>query len=929
MQNPLLCLSASAGSGKTYALVLRYLELLFLGAKPSSILTLTFTRKAAKEMQERIKQAICDIYTGEQKYFKELQSKGITENEILARIPQIYQDFLQEDLRITTLDAFFNQILRKFCWYVGVCHNFEIEKENFDTIIEIFLSKLPQKEKNKMIDWCFAKNQKLESFLWLCEQLDTIKEMLSPDFFLKQNDENSASYLEFYKQEALKYANALKETYITSKGEVSKALDFSSYEEMIQKGKTWLLKENLGDYRGFGGIPFNPEDFRQLKACIAQVFICEEHLFLKNLYTLFKVYLEAKAQYCKENNTLSFSGVSSKVFELLRQSNFEREFLYFRLDSSISHILIDEFQDTSVLQYEILRPLIEEIKSGLGSKNYLRSFFYVGDTKQSIYRFRGGNSELFDYVRRSFEKAMTKEDLKINYRSAQNIVLFINQTFKSFFPQYVPQIPNSSHSGYVRVQTCPEILVALKATLKDLCQVKQSQIAILTFDNKSVLTIAQSLENEGYRVVMDSNAKLIYHNEVRALIEFLKFLQTQNILYEEEFFSLLGRQKEANSSLTQYYKDFQKSPALGLIKVMKHYQIGTPSAKKFLEYAMNFQKIEDLLESVEDLELDVISSEMQGISVMTIHKSKGLEFDCVILLDALGGTQNKSDEILVNFQKNGIYIQNLYKNFNKASNQIRCVADRTFCEVLQKEEQLEQKDAINQLYVALTRAKKTLHILKKESKSNFDLIALDDCILGDLEETLKEESLNLGENLAPIEESSKPLIPQKMLQRLGTQQKMQSQEKIEEKTLGENLNAIYFGIALHFALEKKLTNHLSDNLLEAILRNKMGIYLNQETIRSVITQCNLSLKNPQFMEILSKGKVKCEIPFLSKGKQKRLDLLIEGEDKVFVIDYKSGLPDSSYYVQVKEYLDFVEHFYQKSAEGYIFYTKDKGRLIKI
>ena len=89
------------------------------------------------------------------------------------------------------------------------------------------------------------------------------------------------------------------------------------------------------------------------------------------------------------------------------------------------------------------------------------------------------------------------------------------------------------------------------------------------------------------------------------------------------------------------------------------------------------------------------------------------------------------------------------------------------------------------------------------------------------------------------------------------------------------------------------------------------------------------LKNEKLIEILAKGKVKCEIPYLSCGKQKRLDLLVVGEKEAFVVDYKSGLPKESHKLQVREYVESVSAMLRKVTYGYIFYTQGKGRLVEV
>ncbi|WP_162894516.1 UvrD-helicase domain-containing protein, partial [Klebsiella pneumoniae] len=128
-----------------------------------------------------------------------------------------------------------------------------------------------------------------------------------------------------------------------------------------------------------------------------------------------------------------------------------KDMIYFRLDGRISHLLIDEFQDTSVVQYEILKPIIAELVSGEGVKKN-RSFFYVGDKKQSIYRFRNSKKELFDLLRDTFTQIKT-ESLDTNYRSLGHLIEFVNTQFKNKFENFIPQkiLEQNQNKGFVRI----------------------------------------------------------------------------------------------------------------------------------------------------------------------------------------------------------------------------------------------------------------------------------------------------------------------------------------------------------------------------------------------------------------------------------------------------------------------------------------------
>jgi len=156
-----------------------------------------------------------------------------------------------------------------------------------------------------------------------------------------------------------------------------------------------FARESL-DYRTFSKIYTSELDrlFNELKKAAKNYILEVEKYRLSGFSKLLKLYKASNLELNKEINALSFADINKLVFKLLVQS-LDKEALYFRLDGRINHLLVDEFQDTNVIQYEIILPLIAEIVSGYG-QNGLGSFFYVGDTKQSIYKFRGGKKELFD-----------------------------------------------------------------------------------------------------------------------------------------------------------------------------------------------------------------------------------------------------------------------------------------------------------------------------------------------------------------------------------------------------------------------------------------------------------------------------------------------------------------------------------------------------
>ncbi len=250
---------------------------------------------------------------------------------------------------------------------------------------------------------------------------------------------------------------------------------------------------------------------------------------LSRLFELYNLYRNYKFKFNRTKNYLHFDDISNLTYELLN-SKIDKEFLYFRLDSKFSHILIDEFQDTSLIQYKILQPLIEEILAG--NENKFKTFFYVGDTKQSIYRFRGGKRELFDYVLKT-NKSVDVEVLNTNYRSCKNIVNYVNESFNKLTRyEYHDQFA-IKEGGYVEVIEDEAFLEEEKFSnlakkISSLMQngVNSNDIAILTYTNDDVLNIYSYLKMmfPSLKITTEMTSKLINQENVKAVINAIKFL---------------------------------------------------------------------------------------------------------------------------------------------------------------------------------------------------------------------------------------------------------------------------------------------------------------------------------------------------------------------------------------------------------------------
>ena len=537
MFNNNLAYEASAGSGKTFMLVVRYLSLLFKGAEPSKILALTFTNKAANEMSERIVLTLEELdKRGELDEI--VKVCGLTRDEILKNRHRVLSEFLNANTKIMTIDSFFTQILRKFSLYASLMPDFSTFSSQHELkLLSRFLKEVDAARKTEtLISLSLQSKKRLDSIFGLLDEFYEKKQELSHIRFEKQ--ENWA--FEKEAMDALGELKAIVDRCKEASATVKKAVVAESFDEL--SAKSWLERDTL-NYRTFSKC-FTPEMdvyLVKIKNAVKNHHNAREQNFFSALNSLVEIYEKSKKALYKDDSELSFSDVTVLVHYLLKE-RVDSEFLYFRLDSQIEHILLDEFQDTSILQYEILKPLIEEIVSGNGIFEN-GSFFFVGDVKQSIYRFRGGVSALFGAVQN--ECNTTTAQLLINYRSQKEVIEFVNAAFKGKIKNYSAQLVRAEAvDGYVEVLQSDEILEETLNQIKRVIALGAdlNEIAILCATNGDGEAIKEALLGQKIEVVTETTTKLINQKSVKAILEYLKYLYFEEEIYRRNFFALINQE---------------------------------------------------------------------------------------------------------------------------------------------------------------------------------------------------------------------------------------------------------------------------------------------------------------------------------------------------------------------------------------------------
>jgi len=899
-----LAYEASAGSGKTFMLVVRYLSLLFKGADASKILALTFTNKAAREMSERIVETLEEL--PERSELAEIAKEcEMSEAELLARRKKILAEFLNANTKIMTIDSFFTQILRKFSLYASLMPDFTTASEQHEVkLMSRFLKEVSVANKRStLINLSLESKKRVSDIFRLLDEFYLKKEEFAHLTFAKKSTQE-------FEDEAMAALNSLQGIIRNCKGAsktLLNAVDVVDFTEL--KSKTWVYKETL-EYWVFKKC-YTPEmdvHLLSIQNAVKGYDRAKEQNFFYALNELVDIYKKAKKALYVDESELSFSDVTLLVYEILHRLN-DSEFLYFRLDATIEHMLLDEFQDTSILQYEILKPLIQEITSGQGVFDE-GSFFFVGDVKQSIYRFRGGVSALFGEVAR--ENGTEVKKLLTNYRSQKEVIEFVNATFLSKIKNYTPQlVREEAQGGYVQIRTNDALLEEVVEQVERFISLGAdvNEIAILCATNGDGQEIKNTLEAANIEVVTETTTKLINQRSVKAVLEYLKYLYFREDIYRHNFFALIEREVAPIR-----YVDFNAVKLVDVVKrCIDEYALFSDDFHliRFLNAVASYSDIEALLFEYERLDMAAASADISGVRVLTIHKSKGLEYEHVIVLDRLKKAPPSRDAIIYNYE--GIKLHNL---FLRTAN--RELIDHDYAYALAKEKELAREDTLNALYVAFTRARENLIIIQKEKDSAFELLDLHDGEFGALTSLKKEKKA--------------PKVHKKLsFENLyyGTQSDLLALENEGE----DDLCAINFGLALHYTLEmmEYFTLEAMPNAVD-MMRNKYGFALSDAEIIEIEKRVESLVQHEQFLK-LTDGELFKEKALRFKNNLRYLDLLVKNEDGSYtIIDYKSSLNFSDKHLtQVRYYVNAVKAITgEQRVSGHLCYILEDGvRLVQV
>ena len=917
---------ASAGSGKTHTLSKTYLDLLLKADSKTAyrnILAVTFTNKATEEMKERI--------------LRDLAEEGKTNpraREILINLLHDYGSF-----SVSTIDKFFQQALRAFSRELGSSGNYQIEldkasltKEAMDRVLD----DLTEKDKD-LLGW-FTKQLEtaldngesfhLESSLYeMAEEFGDVNEKFTYD--KKKLTELKARCKEivdtFHKDV---YENALCIDTTTwgktaAKGLAQYAGAQTKYKDSVKAANATTLAK-LAETAGCEAMYalMNPQGRRWKEYRTARMV--EKVIFTLGLAEEFYSKLAIIEE---EKGVISLDESTSLLRDIIDGS--DAPFIYEKLGVRFNHFLLDEFQDTSVVQWENFKPLLANSVSE-GYSNII-----VGDVKQSIYRWRNSDWNLLDKeIEENFEGKVEVITLKENWRSTQSIVNFNNEFFtfaadnlglSTIYADVKQEVKvEDSQEGCVTVDFCEDELEMIDGYIEQAVAAgaKMSDMAILLRTNGEGKKVAEYLLSKGYSVISDDSLDLKSSLIIRKIVSYLHSLcnnsdslntylsESLEIDSEREYHSLLDLVDGVIKDLSETHPDEIKGQTLFIQSFMDD----------ILEWtSIHGNDLRQYLKHWEESKITISSpNDPNAIRITTVHKSKGLAFPIVIFPFAEKVGLFKEDTLWCHLDSDA----EMGESFNSIFPVVlgKSSGDSFFSESLKNEMEMQRIDNLNIFYVCLTRARKEMHIIAKNPPKSLidgksspnDLSQLlylyceqNGYTFGSpyrWNEASKKEDSEIEEFDAEYETYG--MNPEACSRRFVASS--DAWDYFSEEGIGQSKRLR--GIEQHALLSRIRTSDDAPEVLRSIEPQTRELLL--ERISAHSEWFSPELKTLNEVAIID-----------SFGNTNRPDrVLVDEEGHVTVIDFKFGEEDEKYSGQVRRYMRLFREMGYGEVSGYIWYV---------
>lgn len=1112
MEEHLTVYRASAGSGKTFTLAVEYISLLVKDPENyQHILAVTFTNKATQEMKMRILSqlyGIANSLQSSQQYFNKVKEKtnmpdAVIRNNARAALTLLIHRY--NNFRILTIDAFFQQVLRNLAHELGQTANLRVDLNNEEITEKAVDQMIESLEKGQpVLQWIstYINNSIEDDNGWnIIGKIKTFGTNIFKDFYkaheanLKEQLSNADDF-KVYETTLRKRRNDIRKTFNGKAksilNEIKNAnLDIpSNYRSGLYKYltdsaiapltnkplKAGVLKANESP-QNWTSSKCAKADKQQIQTLAAEVLSAQLseliaynndnwnefqsiQLTLSHLSELRLLHAIADAvdNLTKDTNRFMLSNTQALLKELIADS--DTPFIFERIGARLKHVMIDEFQDTSTIQWQNFQVLLANCMAQELSQNLI-----VGDIKQSVYRWRQGDWGILNNIEKSFaHQKIRLETLDYNYRSEKRIIDFNNvfweqcvantakevaqddaekaKIVQKAYEDVAQKTHKTTENGFVKISLYPSksmkeaVLEELIETIKELFNngyggKNQSKIAILVRSKSNIQDIVnallQSFGNE-INIVSDEAFRLDASLSVNIIVSAMHLLTHPDDvltrgklvkLYNQEVLKkpltdtdLLVSINESNNIDTKNI-DKKERRKLATEQQMaklnsqlppeyvtnRELLLGLPIVdlvdKLFMLFGLDqlegqssyictlYDTLNDFLKDhtadIDDFinewenslsSKTIQSDEIEGIRIMTIHKSKGLEFDNVIIPFCSWEMEKKGTLWCETKNKPAPYnkLPLLPIDFSR-DKLIGTVFEDDY-----KEEHFQNiVDNLNLLYVAFTRASKNLFVFGlRQGKTTLDNIAKGtppgnrsyaiELALRQVSEQLEGSSLSFPDDIGSeihfeygtlvpethekehaVADNPFLIKPDKHIVSIATYPQaatFKQSNKSIEFVKGEDVDPsdrtryIKIGNVLHQLFSTIYTTADIPTRLNEL--EQQGIIYNDEiTSAQLRTRIEDAITNPQVQEWFSKRwQLYNECTILEYNKdtnemeEHRPDRVMTDGKEFVVVDFKFGKEREEYKKQVQQYMEILIRMGHKKVSGYLWYVV-KNNVVEV
>ena len=1112
MEEHLTVYRASAGSGKTFTLAVEYISLLVKDPENyQHILAVTFTNKATQEMKMRILSqlyGIANSLQSSQQYFNKVKEKtnmpdAVIRNNARAALTLLIHRY--NNFRILTIDAFFQQVLRNLAHELGQTANLRVDLNNEEITEKAVDQMIESLEKGQpVLQWIstYINNSIEDDNGWnIIGKIKTFGTNIFKDFYkaheanLKEQLSNADDF-KVYETTLRKRRNDIRKTFNSKArsilNEIKNAnLDIpSNYRSGLYKYltdsaiapltnkplKAGVLKANESP-QNWTSSKCAKADKQQIQTLAAEVLSAQLseliaynndnwnefqsiQLTLSHLSELRLLHAIADAvdNLTKDTNRFMLSNTQALLKELIADS--DTPFIFERIGARLKHVMIDEFQDTSTIQWQNFQVLLANCMAQELSQNLI-----VGDIKQSVYRWRQGDWGILNNIEKSFaHQKIRLETLDYNYRSEKRIIDFNNafweqcvantakevaqddaekaEIVQKAYEDVAQKTHKTTENGFVKISLYPSksmkeaVLEELIETIKELFNngyggKNQSKIAILVRSKSNIQDIVnallQSFGNE-INIVSDEAFRLDASLSVNIIVSAMHLLtHPDDVLTRGKLVKLYNQEvlkkpltdtdllvsingsnnidtknidkKERRKLATEQQMAKLNSQLPPEYVANRELLLGLPIVdlvdKLFMLFGLDrlegqssyictlYDTLNDFLKDhtadIDDFinewenslsSKTIQSDEIEGIRIMTIHKSKGLEFDNVIIPFCNWEMEKKGTLWCETKNKPAPYnkLPLLPIDFSR-DKLIGTVFEDDY-----KEEHFQNiVDNLNLLYVAFTRASKNLFVFGlRQGKTTLDNIAKGtppgnrsyaiELALRQVSEQLQGSLLSFPDDigseihfeygtLAPETHEKEHAVadnpflikPDKHIVSIATYPQaatFKQSNKSIEFVKGEDVDPsdrtryIKIGNVLHQLFSTIYTTADIPARLNEL--EQQGIIYNDEiTSAQLRTRIEDAITNPQVQEWFSKRwQLYNECTILEYNKdtnemeEHRPDRVMTDGKEFVVVDFKFGKEREEYKKQVQQYMEILIRMGHKKVSGYLWYVV-KNNVVEV